>query len=434
MEGTPCDYDDCQTVDFLPFQCRFCRKQFCSVHRSRFVHNCATETQQLATNESVSTESQQSESFKDKISSVNNRFSNDSNEKQPKDHYAIRSTSSSKSNVHLDDGFSEKLGKYNKKAKEAEAQGNERARRLNNKTRMLLIKQKAVGKDSLIVSQRFYLLVNFEETKKEKYIFVSKTAKLGEILGYISSSYPQLAFGQATRPDHLCLVIIKPDNTTNRNSVISDVIQDGSEIVVAARSIEQVASDQAKSQMSSSEDTNSDHIFDFDQPPTSDDYVKGQRVLYKKNDDTEIVNAQILSVHLDDPPDTYYTIRLDDGSEKQTINRKLRPNPLYKGADAVSPQPQPQPQPHVKLSNQGKTISFKVMLGSKMADAKNVSINSTISDLKSFIQLKTGIEASKQKLTFNGKILQDSLQISESSIKEGDKIVLITRSKQSSCF
>ena len=44
-------------------------------------------------------------------------------------------------------------------------------------------------------------------------------------------------------------------------------------------------------------------------------------VYYKRNDNVE--SAKILEVHLDDFLEPYYTIKLEDGREKQTDNAHL---------------------------------------------------------------------------------------------------------------
>jgi WD40 repeat protein len=52
------------------------------------------------------------------------------------------------------------------------------------------------------------------------------------------------------------------------------------------------------------------------------EFARGDDVLYTKSSG-ELVRACVLSVHHDDFPDIYYTIWLEDGTDKQTVSEKL---------------------------------------------------------------------------------------------------------------
>ncbi|KAJ2623688.1 hypothetical protein GGI26_002135 [Coemansia sp. RSA 1358] len=38
--GNQCAFEDCKQFDFLPFTCKYCQKQFCTIHGNIVVHNC----------------------------------------------------------------------------------------------------------------------------------------------------------------------------------------------------------------------------------------------------------------------------------------------------------------------------------------------------------------------------------------------------------
>ena len=38
--GNHCEHSSCNTLDFLPFKCDFCKKYFCEYHAPAHVHSC----------------------------------------------------------------------------------------------------------------------------------------------------------------------------------------------------------------------------------------------------------------------------------------------------------------------------------------------------------------------------------------------------------
>jgi hypothetical protein len=56
-------------------------------------------------------------------------------------------------------------------------------------------------------------------------------------------------------------------------------------------------------------------------------YAPGAAVLYRSGSGGDLVDATVLKVHLDDPPEAYYTISVDGVGEKQTDGARLRPKP-----------------------------------------------------------------------------------------------------------
>jgi hypothetical protein len=138
-------------------------------------------------------------------------------------------------------------------------------------------------------------------------------------------------------------------------------------------------------------------------------FIVGQDVLYSKNDITEVV--KIISVHKDDWPNLYYTIKFDNGSEKQTI-------PLY--LSLIS-------QNNINLqADDGDNEKFTI----NVTHGKNnyivrVKDSSTINDIKNVIFNYTGVPISKQKIIFKGKTLSNDLTVINCNITPNSKLMVM---------
>jgi hypothetical protein len=341
-----------------------------------------------------------------------------------------------------------------------------------------------VGKDSIDVDDRFYVGVTFAHTQEQVYLYFSaKLTTVGAFLDYAATHFPKVAFGATTRPAGMSLGFLDVDQRTvdfslDRRIHLSECFIPFGQIhvspvqthdVVAAQALHErgIRPDRVKPESQSAPPTvataaateapvpappkTSSATSEPSDPPTSPpaptrDYIKGEAVIYT-GQDGQGRQAIVRGVHYDDPPDTYYTIELQDNkSERQTVAKRLRldPNALTNPGKRPSQEQQKQQQrtlprtqaaPLAEASAAG-TVSFHVALGSKVAQVRNFPLTSTVSALKKYIGDSTGISIKAQKLSCKGTMLRDEQTIATTKIREGGRVTLISRESadQSSCF
>ena len=446
MEGTQCQEKGCKTCDLLPFTCRYCQKQYCLSHRSKFNHQCRDEDGNRVVPASAPAPEQAptSQTFQDKMEGIHARHDDSGlNEMgSTKLHHNVAGSALSDAD-RTDEAFSQKLAGIEQRRDYASARGDARKTSISEKTRFLLIKQKAEGNSAVNVQDRFFLAVNFEATGQMKHVFFKRSSALGEVLESWCKAFPKLAFGQPLRPDGMSLVLVGGE-TWDRSSPLADFVQEFSDVTVASKSTAEVVAMQAAHEKASSNlleqsmAPSSSSCAPGSSMPTSSssglppsptlqrDFVKGEGVIYTGQDGNSF-KAVITGVHLDDPPDTYYTIRYGE-HERQTVAKRLTLDP---SAAPPAPTPTP-PRPTPAAASPPGTVSFKVALGAKMAEVRNFSETKTVADLKKYISEKIKLPVKSQKLACKGQILKDHMKISDTKISEGSRVTLMSRDANSS--
>jgi hypothetical protein len=337
----------------------------------------------------------------------------------------------------------------------------------------MLLKKKAVGNTSIAVEDRFTVAVSFRATGQVQYVYFSRSTSLGEAMSSLGEAFTRAAYGTAARPEGMSLSVVSDADADadvdsgsgggyqgwDLRAPLSMLVPEFAELqvepvrttVVVARqsALEQdlllrqaLQGSPAKPSPEGSSSSASASASDSEpsvSAPLDRDYKKGDGVVYTGQDGTSFT-AIVTGVHFDDPPDTYYTITYNGGQERQTVHRRLRLDPEY-----IPPAPKPTPEPLYKAANlrapPGEaeasapgTVSFRVALGAKVADLKNYPVTKTVLDLKKYIQAKSKIPVSTQKLACKGSILKDHQTIADTKIVDGSRVTLMSReASKSSC-
>lgn len=451
IAGRCCQEEGCRQWDFLPFHCPLCDHIYCLQHRSRFTHSCnnsSTEEEQATPNSASipSTLPRPSEL----LAAVEHRFdSEDTHREESKHHFRVRATASAQTTQPSLPPTTlrilESLDKISSRSL------SNKSRNINEQTRRMLIKSRAVGKESISQEDRLYLQVycnspstgtstssqgNQEEDEAgtSLYIFVSKHSTLGESLHYIANSYPRQVFGEPVRPNQLCLGVCTSDTpdwtswhaksrfpvgtifrSCERICVIVITIE---ESIQTARLIEQSA--QLPTTLSSAEDAKT--------AQGDPKFKKTDTVLYTTSDGAE-VEAEVIGVHLDDFPNIYYTIRVfGSDSERQTNENRMRKLEIsnFQASTAATSE-------SIDLAGSvdpSEIIQVTVSFQSRQIPLK-LTNSTTIGALRSSIRSLTGISSRNQKLIVRGQLLPqiDHAQIKDTKIVPGCKIMLMATTK-----
>ena len=308
---------------------------------------------------------------------------------------------------------------------------NSRLRRMNNRlldlgtstaiiTRQLLVKTNAVGNSRLPGRERFHLCCQFEKGE-EVFVFTHRTATLSDLLEYVANKLPQLAFGSGVRPQGQCLVLHTEDcnewHLWDRRRSVSEVLTEFEVVSLRPMSTLEVVTNQSilaellQRQHAAEEASNAaaDSIASL---PVND---PGSLALFRKDDRVCYAGEEctVVGVHLDTLPDVYYTIRMDDGRERQTLQDRID---LIRPSEPLAPE---LGGLHLRVDWAG--VSF---------DVRGVDPAMSVKDLKTYIQRCAPRDkhmriTERTKLVCKGSTLLDKKPVSSTKIKGGSKIMLI---------
>lgn len=306
MEGQLCAESGCSCNDFLPFECSLCGNMYCLEHRSRFSHTCAGLPAEY---ERKTATAALQPSVKDMMSSVENRFSNQTTS-GGKQHVQVKSsTKDTLPAIH-----SKSSGKISALGRVADKSANSRERKISMKAKEMLIKSKATGNDSTPGKDRLYLSVHFtdsldpsatESDHKVAYFFFSHHKPLGEIMQHIwqkhqSTVEQSAAFANNTalhslRPEDLSLVLATADTPQwqawDRNTPIKDCLSNFEDVAVFAVPSQEVLDNQDEiayvqafgPRVTEEMQVETTPVAEEDLPPATPVlYVKGQLAWYHK--------------------------------------------------------------------------------------------------------------------------------------------------------
>lgn len=395
------------------------------------------------------------QTFKGKMEEINRRHDNMADLGSQRLHHRVASSSKRDGN-ELDQKSTEKMNKL--KSISNNSNKNEKQRRIGDKTRQLLMKSKAKGSTSVQIADRYYVGVRFTETNESLCVFFRSTITLGEAMESLAINYPRLAFNQPIRPQGLSLIIVSKE-INNRSELLSNHVQEFEEIDVAVLPTAQVSELQKIHGRRSNSSSNSNNNNLSSPAPLSAsssssaaaatldrDFFKGESVIYTRDD---IENkAVVVGVHHDDPPTTYYTIRMsDNGQERQTVSKRLRIDPDAPPMEAPGQTPVKAPPSSSSSSENNNAsgnngtgpslpgcVSFRIAMGSQLGAMNNIPMKTTVAELKQMIENKTNIPSNTQKLACKGKILKDKQMLSETDLRDGSRITLISaQANNNSC-
>ncbi|CCF56165.1 hypothetical protein KAFR_0A07310 [Kazachstania africana CBS 2517] len=176
--GTHCEF--CRQLDFLPFHCSFCNKDFCSSHRTKESHYCPSletiKKDQLIENGTVHSGNNNEKYFKSLLPEKAHERIKQSKQQQQSSRITIKST--------LNESSLNKLKKFfqSKRSKPI-------VKRSSNRVTDLVKLQKAAQGDSKIpVPNRVYIYAKSIDNNDSEFkpIYINKIWPIGRSLDYIA--------------------------------------------------------------------------------------------------------------------------------------------------------------------------------------------------------------------------------------------------------
>jgi hypothetical protein len=457
--GARCQEAGCSVCDFLPFHCPICERCYCLQHRSRFVHRCIGTTSaangDCSDNHARDAGGHQGKSAKEMFAAVEHRFDQDAYMNaapNTQTHFPI-SSSQGPSTAPTSASAQNHIRKLD--AITANAGKSEANRRIADKTKQMLFTRSATGDDNILPENRLYLRVKVvpvpnswsvdrlaaDVDDRTEALFVSRFRTLGEVLQTLATTHPRLFFASPSKPADAALVLYTEDSPDwrcwDRNSIISECLRDFETVYVSTASVNDVV--EAQRQLPNKKPADSAEPVVSSVKETKRQLAKGEICLYTTSSgEQELVT--VVSAHLDDFPNVYYTIRLhmQDNRERQTDSSRLQPVDSAAAAPSSSPvkggcAPPPEPVAggfKITVASGGETHSFPNLLPS-----------TTVFQLKLMISAKLRVPASTQKLIFKGKVLGDKQTLGEAKITDNAKVLLMSataggskQGKESGCM
>lgn len=254
MEGQLCSEERCHCVDFLPFECSLCGNVYCLEHRSRFTHSCTgmSVVQPLV-------RPTQYASVKEMMNAVEHRHDGETNGNHAVNHKVKSSAPESTS----DSKFVRKIQALGSAAENA---ASAKQRKINLKTREMLIKTKAKGNSSVSGADRLYMCVHFAGSMGEaeahqhhsEYLFYSSTKTIGEVMKDIWQRYQNTVEHSAAylsrtdlhnlRRDHITVALSTADSPHwqhwDRNWELRDCLTNYEDIAVFPVTVDEVIANQ----------------------------------------------------------------------------------------------------------------------------------------------------------------------------------------------
>ena len=400
----------CKCQNFLPIKCRTCNNEFCEEHYRNHSCDISSSSSPYPSSTTASSSSSSSIKVQDMFNNVSTRFDND-NDTNSKNHYNIKT---SNTNTNTNTKTANTLAKLEK------VTGKEK--NLANTTRNILLKKNAkVGYTNINDDDKWYLVIRNDDDIEDCYYF-KKTNTIGDALNYLCNHYSNIFLKQPVRQSNICLraMLMDDDNGNeldellDRNLIISSL-----PLMSRIKCIPITTNDALNDQLifninSNDNECHQDKKVKVEEKEENNAvFTIGQDVLYSKNDITDVV--KVISVHKDDFPNLYYTIKFDNGSEKQTIPKYL----------TVLNQNNINLQAHEDDDDyNNEKFSINVTHG-KNNYILRVKDSSTINQVKNYIFNYTGVPISKQKIIFKGKTLSNDLTIINANITPNSKLMVM---------
>lgn len=389
----------CKSQEFLPINCRDCSHDYCQGHYK--THQCLNSKLPSTTATSSSTISSATK-VKDLFDNVTKRFDND-DETNSRNHYNVKTCVDNKNDINSKtNNVLEKLEKVS--GKEAS---------LANTTRNIIFRKNAKqGGTNINDEDKLYIVVRYDNID---YCFYFKsTSTVGEALNYLCNHYPDIFFKQPVRPNDSCLrayqMIDDNDDSTSQildRKMLMSSLKSMSRIKCEAITTQDALNDQISEEVQS----NQQKKMKIEEKQQVAEYSKGQFLIYRKNDIEECV--EIIGVHKDDFPNIYYTIKFDNGNEKQTVPENLT---LF--------------QDHKQNVQQSDSIDGIDCFTVNIIHGKNnylvkIKDSMMISDVKNLMFNLTGVPSRNQKVIYKGKVLANDMLCGNAGIIANSKIQLM---------
>jgi len=391
------------------------------------------------------------------LSSINNRHAHQPENQSQLDNNInnhIKSTKFEDSKINEQKNI--KIEKLNVISKTT---NNATEKKISKKTREILIKSSSLGNSSTPAVDRMYLSVNFlvnlkdEDEGKDNRInfFFKKNLSLGEMLFQMGSTFASHSYGQPMAPDGLSLTLSTEDSPDwkewDRSKTLEILLEQFEEVSIDVVSTVIIVQNQKELEVRRIEN-DAKAIIDAEvaaraaMVAASDDELVtyplsvGEVVEYyptagnsfsregEGGKDMELVT--IISVHQDDFPNLYYTLRFNAGKrEKQTDRFHLRRRPgalkarLGSTGGVIT---------EVEGGVVGSPMALKINHGGKMIDivVGLIGDRNTVDGLKGVVGQYTGVPLKSQKLVYKGVVLKDGdVDLKTAKLANGSKVTLI---------
>jgi len=293
------------------------------------------------------------------------------------------------------------------------------------KTRTALLKQKALGDNSIRYEDRTYIMLNLPHPPGVSLcVFFADHMPLGEALHRIATTYSSQCFGVPTRPDSKSLQICGGDQL-DLNSPLSEVFEKSSgdmkevdlEVILTKDLVARIAKESAAARAAAAAVSQPSPLSAPPSPAPSLGIVAeavkvGDEVLYVKEGANDRV--KISCVHRDDFPNLYFSIVFQDGSgrEKQTVAQHLRALPPPPSSFAGELAPETPGSFTINISHGNNHFPFRVLPQTTVGALKKALSEGRV----------PGCTANA-RLIAKGKVLPNDVRMS--SIRPGSKLILL---------
>lgn len=423
MDGTACQQVGCTVCDFLPFHCDLCGQSYCSAHRSRFIHDCLPSVVKPYVASGTATSLAGADSVKQMFRDVESRHDS----AQPhtsKQHFHVHRSSLQRQTVDP------RLARLDATARNGTATSKQR--NIANRTKAMLMKNKAVGSPSLPSEDRFYLALQFKVTGETRYFYFAPTCTIGEMIEAVCKTSSLEAFGVPYLPSDKTLVTETADSTWNyfdRTSKLSDCFESCETVKVSVIPIAHVIENQHILQSLKAPDSRKVMAVTEEPRYTPNAvYEKGEMITYIKSTDDPSQFKEfpgvIAAVHREDI-ELYYTVEIvvdGDRREKQTDSyhlRKVTINSVPAGAESSN-----HSDTLPTLGNTEGGFSIRVALGNRTTEVRDLFPDTPISDLAAHIKQWGRVDPrNKIKIICRGKTVPHTARtIKDTNITPGCKV------------
>lgn len=195
--GEHCEFNDCNILDFLPFQCNDCNRTYCLQHRQPSQHECtglSLASSGAPTSTNVVRQSSTQCTFQNcqnrEVVSIICPFCDQAfclKHRLQQDHDCIKldklDCTPSKTSVLVKSILSSR----NETQKHGVQPCKRGATKLSAKVALMKIKMNAIGENSVPPDDRIYFSVTLPNTNIVKNYYFSKTWTIGKLVDYVSS-------------------------------------------------------------------------------------------------------------------------------------------------------------------------------------------------------------------------------------------------------
>ncbi|KTW26185.1 hypothetical protein T552_03076 [Pneumocystis carinii B80] len=222
--GSYCSYPSCRRLDYLPFKCLYCNKEFCNDHKNEENHDCEKELEAFKSrNINIVPTLKKKSSPKNLI----DYWDKNLDPLKPKNNRSSETKKSSKNNIK----FSELWHRIFRCLHSCQ-------KSKSTHIAILKLKKEAKGETSIPLSSRLYIKVKFSYSNSDfltqKFFYISKDWSCGRSLDYLSKNIGIKNVNSSTKNenDKLHLMHIESGKILEPSKIIGDCIITGDTVVL----------------------------------------------------------------------------------------------------------------------------------------------------------------------------------------------------------